>query len=284
MKKNLAVCTMFQDEPEFLPIWIKYYGNQAGLNNCFVIDHGSQFFDKSVFSAKNIFHLAKTPQDEMQRVNAISNLTEYLLNYYDTVMYTDIDEIVVANPAKWSGLQEYCLQNSAKAVYTVGLNVQHLPDTERPFSINEGVLRQRPWVRFVSPMCKPLILRSRVVWSKGFHSCDLPAVVDEIYLFHLRNFDVDVSLKRLARTRLIERRTEADELGAAHQRVDDQQVLQWIRSVAGLPKVEVESLNIDLDPVASLLRETFGTESGKPKLDITGKQLWKTPTIFHDQF
>ena len=196
MKKPLAVCTMFQDEAEFLPIWLNYYGNQAGFSNCFLIDHGSEIFDKSIVNVSNIFHLARSPQDEVQRVTAISNLTEYLLNYYDLVIYSDIDEIIVPNPTIWSGLQEYCALNTKNAVYTVGLNVQHQPEIEPPFNFNEGVLKQRPWVRFVSPMCKPLILRSRVSWSKGFHGCDIPAEIDEVYLFHLRNFDVGVSLKR----------------------------------------------------------------------------------------
>ena len=37
----LAAVTMVYNEPEFIPLWIKYYGEQVGKENCYIVDNGS---------------------------------------------------------------------------------------------------------------------------------------------------------------------------------------------------------------------------------------------------
>lgn len=284
MKHPLAICTMFQDEPEFLPIWQKYYSRQVGSEHCFLVNHGSEVFSSSILSSVNLFNLPRTPQDERQRVDAIGAMSEYLLNYYETVIYTDIDEIIVPHPSKFGGLLDFCNGNREDVVSCIGLNVQNLLDEDPPINDREGILLQRPWVRFAASMCKPLIVRKRVRWEKGFHSCDSERCTKDVFVFHLRNFDIGVSLRRLERTRKILRRTAIDELGAAHQRVSDEQVYAWMRSASMLPRVELSEMSLECDPVQPLLLETFSCDNNRPNFSVSGRELWKIPSPFLSVF
>lgn len=56
--------------------------------------------------------------------------------------------------------------------------------------MSNPVLEQRTLVQFVSPMCKPLLIRSPVSWGGGFHCCEHPPEFDDLYLFHLRHADM----------------------------------------------------------------------------------------------
>lgn len=278
MRSPVAVCTMFYNEPEFLPIWLRYYGREIGIENCFLIDHSSEIYDSSILTAANLIRIYRSPQDEKQRVEAISAFVAYLLHYYETVIYTDIDELVVPHPVHYSGLVDFCKQSQDPIVTAIGLNVQHLVGIEPNFDPSRPVLAQRTYVRFVSPMCKPLVTREPIRWNRGFHSANRPVKLEEIYLFHLRNFDLETSLRRLTRTRAIPRRTAADELGAAHQRVADAELESQIRNVAKLERIDMSEMNIGAEPLKSLLARTF--EQGEARLDVFGPHLWAIPDCF----
>jgi hypothetical protein len=72
-KADLAVVTMVYNEPDFLPFWTSYYGNQIGFENCFVLDHGSD--DATIFDPRvNRLSLPRSPFDETWRADLVSRI------------------------------------------------------------------------------------------------------------------------------------------------------------------------------------------------------------------
>jgi glycosyltransferase involved in cell wall biosynthesis len=274
---KIAAITMVYNEPEYLPIWLKYYSSQLGSENCFVVDHGSDDGSVRNLSHPSTFYLPRTPQDEVKRVESISKIAGMLLNYYDFVIYTDVDEIVVAAPWQYKGLHDLCAKVDADVISAVGLNVHQIIDEDQDLDLSRPVTNQRRWVRFVSPMCKPLITRVPLNWGRGFHSCDRASTFANVFLFHLRYFDLKTGLRRLNQTRTLARATSRDEAAAGHQRIGDDEFSGMMRSTSGMSKLRPETFSITEEPIKSLLDKVIASEG---KVDVRGNSLWRIPDEF----
>ena len=120
---KIAAATMVFNERIFLPIWLDHYGAQLGYENLFIIDDGST--DGST-SDKRIVNLVKKNRnllDENDRVNLVSSFHEKLLDYYDIVIYTDSDEIIVVDPIVQMSLRDYLVMSDFTYKTVTGLNV-----------------------------------------------------------------------------------------------------------------------------------------------------------------
>jgi hypothetical protein len=125
-----------------------------------------------------------------------------LLRFFDFVIYTDCDEMLVADPRKHASLAAFLEAVDSDVVSPTGLNVQHIIALEAPIDLNAPILGQRRYVRFASGMCKPSISRVPLLWMPGFHWCDqLSEHRTDLFQFHLRRMDVNISLERLRTTR-----------------------------------------------------------------------------------
>ena len=282
MPLKVAAITMIYNEPEYLPIWLKYYSSQLGYQNCFVLDHGSDDDCTRDISCGGVFHLPRTPQDENKRVDTISNIVNSLLNYYDVVIYSDVDEIIVPNPSVFGGIADFCASMSDPVITAVGLNVHHLVDVEPELDLSKPILLQRHWVRFVSPMCKPIITRVPIRWGRGFHSSNHPLVFGDIYLFHLRYFDLKIGLDRLNRTRVLTRASEGDIRAAQHQRIADEEYEGMMRSVSKMSK-EMKPLSVSEVPLKPYLDQCVD-DMGKVNLNTFANVLWPIPVEFSEVF
>jgi hypothetical protein len=219
---------MVYNEAVFLPIWARYYASALGVRNLTVLDHGSD--DGSLDRLPpgiGVVTLPRTPLDENTRASAVNAFAATLRPYYDVVIYTDCDEIIVPDPDRYpGGLSEYC-ERCPALVAPIGLDVIHAFDREEPLDLHRPILRQRRFCRFESMECKPLITKRPVSWSPGFHFADQPwHVAHDAYLFHLKVADRDIALRRLELTRTITW-SEANlaRRVAVHQRERDDQFL-----------------------------------------------------------
>jgi hypothetical protein len=94
---TVAVFTMVYNEPRNLPLWTRYYGEQFGHENCWVLDHGST--DGSTDSLPcHRARLPRDPMDSLRRAQRCSAFQHFLLRVYDTVIYVDSDEFLVPDP------------------------------------------------------------------------------------------------------------------------------------------------------------------------------------------
>lgn len=199
---RIAACTMAHNEAMFLPIWSRYYGTRVGHDATFVIDHGST--DGSIAGlprSTNVIRLPRSCMDEYARLAFVQHFVNGLLHYFDAVLWGDTDEIVIPDPAIFANLSEFCAQVSGVGAPT-GVNVFQATDREASLDTSRPVLGQRRFCRFRSDFCKPIIVRSAVTWTPGFHfATEKPIIASDAILFHLKSVDQAASLIRLARTR-----------------------------------------------------------------------------------
>ena len=269
---RVAALTMVYNEPVWAPVWVRHYARQVGAENCFVLDHGSTDGSTDGLGVK-VERMRRSALDEDARAGLISDCAQELLRGYDAVVHSDADELVIADPAHYSDLCAYAA-TAPEVATAVGLDLQHLPDEEAPLDPARPVLAQRRWVRFSAAMCKPAFLRRPVRWDPGFHGCDAPAVLDSIYLIHLRYADLGVGLRRLARTR---GQAFAHPETNLHQRVPDAEFETMVRSIAQLPRrtgpltPRGELVGPWLDQVEQ------GWVRRQPQLSLAGDALWRLP-------
>lgn len=278
---RVAALTMSYNEPVWLPVWARYYASQVGAEHCLVLDHGSD--DGSAEGlAVPVRRLERSPLDEVWRATRVAAEVARLLRTYDAVIHTDVDELLVADPARHSGLVTAAAAMVAPVVTAIGFDLHHIPGEEAALDLARPIGAQRRWVRFASSMCKPALVRRAVTWSPGFHSCDAPMVTERLFLLHLRYADLGAGLARLRRTR---EQAFADPTASQHQRVPNDSFSGLMGAVAGLPR-ETGGLDPDRLPLSRWMDRVRASRAGREdelyKLDlgIAGDVLWELPAAW----
>ncbi len=277
---RLAALTMAYNEPVWAGVWARFYSRQVGAENCFLLDHGSDDGSTEGLGI-SVERLARAPLDEYARAAAVSARAAELLRCYDAVVHSDVDELVLPNPSRYTGLHAFAETLTGEVVTTVGLDLQHLSGEEAPLDVRRQIGEQRQWVRFSAAMCKPAFVRRPVRWAPGFHECDAPMLTGGLFLVHLRYADLGLGLLRLARTR---GQTFADAATNLHQRVSDQEFTDMVGAIGRLPQ---ETIRFDLDeaPMATWLdRLRAGKANGDDWLTLAGDRLWRIPDQWRSLF
>ena len=193
---RIAAITFCRDEGRMLPLWIKYYGAQFGVENLYVVDDNSE--DGSTDDLPcDVLHIPPIRGGKFNstRMAMVGNLGRSLLELYDVVMFCDTDEFIVPDPAVWSGLKEYVEARSEEgrnAVGSLGFNVVHNVGVEPPLDLDAPLLGQRQLAKFLPLMCKPAIKWVPAHWSDGTHGVRTSYEVDpELWMFHMKFGDRD---------------------------------------------------------------------------------------------
>jgi hypothetical protein len=281
-----AAVTMVYNDPTYLRIWADYYSRQLGARNLYVVDHGSDDGSTADLGEINVLRLPRSPQDDPKRADFLSAFCSSLLAYFDCVLHGDVDEILVVDPRVAPDLASYCATVSAPALNAIGLNVLHRLGHELPFHPDRRVLEQRGWAFRSSSMCKPALIRQPVRWAPGFHSADAPARFGDLYLFHLRWFDLGTALQRLAKTRVMPWRH--DDAGA-HQRISD---AEMVAQFEGFSRLQPDARDLDArcPPVSDFTSQVEQSQRGRENelfrisLDIWPDSLWRVPERFRALF
>ena len=290
MKAPLAVVTMVYNEAVLLPVWLRHYAAAVGAANCFVLDHGSD--DGSTAEAAlrgaSALRIPRSPQDDGRRCGFVADICAGLLCWYEAVIYADVDELLVADPAAFPSLAALASTLDRDAVVTAtGFDVIHLPEEEPALDWDRPVTAQRRWLRASSAMCKPVLIRRRVAWAPGFHCIDDVPRFGPLFLFHLRYADLPSGLLRLDRTR---RQPWVTPEAGSHQRMPDRDWEGMLRGMAGLPKREDASL-LPGDPMLmawqdQVMRSAVGREHALYRIDLhlSGDSLWRIPDRLRRRF
>ena len=288
----LAIVTMVYDEAVFLPVWLRHYTAQVPARHCYVVDHGSD--DGSTEpgllpAGVNLVRIPRSPQDDTRRSRFISEFCAALLVWYESVIYVDADELLVADPALHASLADYVAAGPAAGpvISAIGLDVVHCLEDEPALDWGRPVGAQRGWVRFSSSMCKPVLIRRPVRWAPGFHNIDAPPRFDELFLFHLRYADLASGLRRLARTRA---QAWVTPQAGSHQRMTDEAWTDMLRGMAALPRHTGRTLGLDDAELRSWLSQVL--QSGDSRQDalyridlhLSGDALWQLPPRFARHF
>jgi hypothetical protein len=284
---KLAAVTMVYNEPDYMDLWCRHYARQVGAENCYVIDHGSDDGTTDALGAVNVIRIPRSPKDNEVRAKVVSDFCSLLLSRYDAVAHVDIDELLVPDPRYHRDLKDCVAAMTGPVMHAIGLEVWHLAETEPPVDITQPISLQRGWTWFNAALCKPVIIRKPVKWSPGFHSVDAPLALDHLFLFHLRYFDVERGLRRLAHTRSM---PWASETAGPHQRQPDEKWLKLVTDVGSLPKSTEADLDASSEPMGSLLQRVVESQKGREaktyKIDmgIQGRTLLPIPLRFKGLF
>jgi hypothetical protein len=202
---RVVAITLVRDEAEMLPRWINYYGGQLGHDNLIVLDDNS--VDGSTDDLPCLHYRLppgpwKAPWSKT-RLRLVNGLAQGLLAVNDVVVYSDVDELIVPDPARHAGLRAYlAARPDGTSVAPLAVEVVHHAGSEPPLDPSRGVLEQRGFVKYSPAMCKPLVRwGGGGRWSHSFHASATPFPVDpELWMFHLKFADEGL-LRRTARAR-----------------------------------------------------------------------------------
>lgn len=215
-----AVITFTYNEAVNLPIWLRYYGANFGEPNLFIADRGSDDGSIDTIGAANLLRLPRNAFDEYQKTDFMSSFHRSLLNFYDAVIITDCDEILVADPLKYPSLRQYMEATTHEHVSGIGLEVLHIINAELPIDLSRPILSQRRYANFYSAGCKCLISRVPMTWLPGFHSCNRSPIIDpDLFMFHTKLMDYGIAMRRqqINLDTIWSQRSLEHDLGAHHR-------------------------------------------------------------------
>jgi glycosyl transferase family 2 len=279
--------TMTRDEADMLPRWVAYYGRQFGNENLFVIDDGTT--DGSTDSLPcTVLHIPPEPWKEswMQtRIDLVNGLSRGLLACFDVVIFTDVDEFLVPDPARYDDLPAFLAARADRDVVApVAVNLVHRVGVEPPFDVSRPVLAQRGYVKVVPVMCKPLIKRIAAPWMMGFHGIRSPYTIDpELLMVHLKYYDVEALVD------VAEARRELHEnhgRGAAASSwslgaVEIQRQLHgWVEKAGDGPLPQFEPAAVDVSAVVRRLPNGFFRSTGRQLPAMEKNPLLALPDRF----
>lgn len=249
--RGRAVFTIVQDEPVFLPLWLRHYGRHFSADDIYVLDHDT--IDGSTSNLGPACHVVpvhrSTSFDHRWHLQTVRAFQRFLLRSYDTVLFADADEFVFTDPAVHPDLGSYIDVMEQPVARCRGYNVVHSPG-EAPLSHESMVLEQRGWWCPSRTYSKPALARVPLTWSLGFHDSPEWSLLPpdpHLLLVHLHRVDYDITL---ARHRSKASRTWDDPhspMGWQNRVVDDEQFRSWF----------LHGDDLDGDPIA--IPERFRT-------------------------
>ncbi|WP_298806818.1 glycosyltransferase family 2 protein [uncultured Lentibacter sp.] len=189
---KIAAVTMLRDDLFYLKIWLAYYGEMLGRENCYIVNHGHSPEVAELAKGCNIIGIPGHHHKnfDMKRWRLLNNLVQGLNAYFDHVIVGDVDELVVLDP-EVGRLPDWLMRQKHRQVITpLGLEVIHRIDIEEK-PIENKVLGPRSHVRLAPHYSKPCILSAGVKIARGGHFTQYDQInaPEGLYLFHLKFCD-----------------------------------------------------------------------------------------------
>lgn len=182
---------MVRNDEFFLRRWVSYYGEQLGKENLYVILDGTDQVLESNYEGVHIsFYdhvVGQVAEADRGRIKILSDYAADLLQSYDLVIGTDVDEFLVVDPALGFSLGEYLSRQKIKTSLSgLGIDVgQHLK-CEAAIDENRLFLQQRRYALLSSRYTKASVLARPVAWGSGFHRVRHSNfhIAKDLFLFH----------------------------------------------------------------------------------------------------
>lgn len=194
MKKKFAVFTISKDEKTFLPIWLKYYSKFVSMEDIYILDHESKDGSTDNLPCNHRIVRHDLAFDHAWVTNTVKAFQRELLDKYENVLFTEIDEIVFHE----HGLDNYVNNFNKPAVKCFGHNILHTLPPEVDIDMNLPILAQRDyWFEDPYFQDKPLLSKIPLNWEYGYHNAAGIREVDRsLYLLHLNRFDFNLAYER----------------------------------------------------------------------------------------
>lgn len=270
---RIAAVTMTYNEPDMLPLWLRHYA----AHDRYVIDHGSTDGSTANLPCERI-RLPPSKHDNRARADFVTDFTRQLLHKHDAILFTDVDELVSADPAG-KPLEAIVEMMKVPVLTAIGLNVLHKMHEEGPLDPARGILAQRHYVSPTASMCKPILFREPVEWSPGFHCSNHPVRIGRFFVWHMAYADRTIARRRQTKRRGVEG-------ASAHHRVDEDTVTRWLEGWSTMPVVKPTMIPQQCQVLDRFLRAVLASQLGRErkayKLDLAigMQELWRVPERF----
>jgi Glycosyl transferase family 2 len=254
LPRRRAIITMVHNEPAFLPIWLGYYGRFFAPEDIYVLDNDTDdgSTDRDGFVR---IPAARNCVDALWTRDTIQALQHELIERYEIVMVTDVDELVAPSPQVGS-LGDYLDRFDEEWVNCLGYELLHLKGSEPPLDPARPILGQRHHWFANGAYDKAALTTVPLQWRQGFHGrADFQYNLDpDLRLVHLHRMDYEICLAR-HRTRQGRAYAQRDreERWALHNQITDAESFErWFYEDSCF-----EGLEIKLEEIAPQWREVF---------------------------
>lgn len=203
--KRIAAITMARNDEFFLGRWIKYYGEQIGLENLYIYLDGT---DQVIPENAGVAHIKKLPHRDMPRaagdkyrIGLMNDLARELLKKYDIVIGCDCDEFLIVDPKTNKSLAEYLSEIKIKnTVSGLGLDVGQNMNSEPALDANMPILTNREYALLSTRYTKPVVKTVPLDWGSGFHSISGHNfhIDKNLYLLHFGAVDMKMLMCKAA--------------------------------------------------------------------------------------
>jgi len=200
-KRPLGAATMVYEDYFFLERWYRYYDAQIGGENLFVFSHGDDPRHQEIAEKASVIAVPREDslyKFDRRRWRMMSLFISGMLEFYNWMILSDVDEIMVADPDLAPDLVSFItatygdFRKAPASVAPFALDMVHVPDLE-PLPIEDGatILSRRRTFRPSRVYSKPCLVRAPVIFGPGGHRNNLGPrhLSDGLYLLHLKYFD-----------------------------------------------------------------------------------------------
>jgi hypothetical protein len=237
-----ALITIVNNEPVFLPIWLRYYSRFFAAQDIYVLDNDStdEEIERGGFERIRVSHHGL---DNLWMVHEVQSLQRKLLSRYDIVVFTDVDELIVPVPTLGT-LGDYLDRFDEEWVNCIGYELLHLKESELPLALDRPIMHQRHYWFHNDAYDKAAIARAPVTWVPGFHArTDFQFNLDpDLRMIHLHRADYDICLERhRSRSRRPWAALDAEKGWGGHNFiVDEPEFGQWFYRDSCFQNLEIE--------------------------------------------
>ncbi len=200
-KQPLGVVTMVYEDYFFLKRWYDHYKPQVGAENLFVFSHGNDPMHRKIAKGANVINTPRDPRLQKwnrRRWGMMSSFVSGQLEFYNWMILTDVDEIVITDPHVAPDIVTYLrkrfpkIRQAPKNIAPLCFDVVHYPADEiLPIDDNSTILSRRRTYRPNTNYSKPCLIRKGAHFWPGGHVNSLGPrhLPDGLYMLHLRFFD-----------------------------------------------------------------------------------------------
>ncbi|MBQ6736242.1 MAG: glycosyltransferase family 2 protein [Alphaproteobacteria bacterium] len=203
MTKKIAAITMARNDEFFLSRWVKYYGQELGQKNLYIILDGT---DQNPPKNATDVNIIKMPHTEMSRaagdkyrIGQVSDLATKLFKKYDIVIGCDCDEFLIVDPNTKKSLAEYLSTLKYRTTVSgLGLDIGQDMNNEKKLDPKKPMLAQRGRALLSTRYTKPVVLFRPARWGSGFHSVHNHTfhIDKNLYLLHFGAVDMDMLIQK----------------------------------------------------------------------------------------
>lgn len=201
--KNIAFTWVWNDMV-ILELWCKYYSRY--FEELLVLCCGTkpeydaklaEFKEKYNLTAEKLEGSAEANSEVAKCREIVMGKQQELLKDHKWVLFSNCDEIITTNPAKYKDLNDFMKRTRNNWEWCIGYEILQEPG-EPHIDFTKPVLRQRTsWLKNPA-MNKVILSKIPLSWNDGFHQIEETKGIDPLkmkdrglWLLHLKHIDFD---------------------------------------------------------------------------------------------